>query len=127
MELNGSGVFRIAHERMMEEVRGGMKKCRLQLEDIDAVVPHQANGRITRKLEELVRKSSLHAQRRPRVADAIADVGNTGASSIPVALAQEEREGNMEPGMFYACPAMGAGPGFEKGKLTQGVVMMRVV
>jgi 3-oxoacyl-[acyl-carrier-protein] synthase-3 len=71
--------------------------------DVDLVVPHQANARITSSLAE---RLGVPAH---RVVDAIAEVGNTGAASIPLALEQARRDGRVPDSGLLLLTAFGAG------------------
>ncbi|MFD0852183.1 3-oxoacyl-[acyl-carrier-protein] synthase III C-terminal domain-containing protein, partial [Actinomadura adrarensis] len=71
--------------------------------DVDRLVPHQANARIT---TAVVRKLGLE---RSRVLQCIEQVGNTSAASIPLTLAQASAEGRLQPGHRVLMTAFGAG------------------
>jgi 3-oxoacyl-[acyl-carrier-protein] synthase-3 len=82
VRMDGQLVFQRAIASMEDACRRVLDRAELTIEDIDLVVPHQANARITAALRERL------GIREARVADNIDTVGNTGAASIPLALAQ---------------------------------------
>jgi 3-oxoacyl-[acyl-carrier-protein] synthase-3 len=71
--------------------------------DVDLVVPHQANARITAALADRLGLSA------DRVADEIRHVGNTGAASIPLALHAARRDGRVPDEGLLLLTAFGAG------------------
>ena len=75
----------------------------VELDDVDLFVYHQANARITKAVAE---RLELPME---RVADYIADIGNTSAASIPLALAFAREEDRLHPGDTVLVAAVGAG------------------
>ncbi|HYZ28986.1 MAG TPA: beta-ketoacyl-ACP synthase 3, partial [Thermoleophilaceae bacterium] len=75
----------------------------LELDDIDLFVLHQANGRILSAVRETLRLAP------ERVLDVIANVGNTSAASIPLALAEARERGALPDGARVLLGAVGAG------------------
>jgi 3-oxoacyl-[acyl-carrier-protein] synthase-3 len=75
----------------------------LQLHDIDLFVLHQANGRILSAVRDSLGVAS------ERMLDTIADVGNTSAASIPLALAGAREAGLLADGATVLLGAVGAG------------------
>ncbi len=101
--MNGREVFRHAVKRMPEAVRAALAAHQLSVEDIDLLVPHQANLRIS----EMVRRSlDLPVE---KVVNNIQAYGNTTAATIPIALAEAVREGRVERGDLVALTAFGSG------------------
>jgi 3-oxoacyl-[acyl-carrier-protein] synthase-3 len=123
-EGDEDGALVVGHDERLVRMDGqvvfsravaAMERCCLEVldaagvtvADLDLVVPHQANARITAALAE---RLALPAE---RVVDAIRDVGNTGAASIPLALDQARRDGRLpERGLLLLC---GFGAGFASG------------
>jgi 3-oxoacyl-[acyl-carrier-protein] synthase-3 len=104
VRMDGQAVFARAVDGMERCCRMVLADAGLHVNDIDLVVPHQANARITRALSE---RLSLPTD---RVADTIAQVGNTGAASIPLALHSARAEGRIPPtGGLMLFTAFGAG------------------
>lgn len=88
ISMNGREVFRFATFAIVEGINKVLKDCNLNIEDIDYIVPHQANNRIieysAKKLECPIEKFYVNVDR----------VGNTSSASIPIAL-NEMYEKNM--------------------------------
>jgi 3-oxoacyl-[acyl-carrier-protein] synthase-3 len=84
VRMDGQLVFRRAIASMEGACLALLERAGLTIDEIDLVVPHQANARITAALCE---RLGIGAE---RVADNIGTVGNTGAASIPLALADAQ-------------------------------------
>ena len=80
-----------------------LKDIDLTPDDIDWVVPHQANARI---LDATARKLSLPAE---RVVVTVDQHANTSAASVPLALDTAVRDGRIQPGHLVVLEAMGGG------------------
>jgi 3-oxoacyl-[acyl-carrier-protein] synthase-3 len=103
VRMDGQVVFQravAAMERCCREVLAG---AGIEVDDVDLVVPHQANARITTALAE---RLEIPAD---RVVDAIREVGNTGAASIPLALEEARRHGRVPEQGRVLLTAFGAG------------------
>lgn len=103
LHMDGPEVFRHAVTRMSEVTVQAVAQAGLELSDIDLFVYHQANARITRALRE---RLNLPAE---RVVDCIEMLGNSSASTLPLALAFAERDGRLRPGTRVLISAFGAG------------------
>jgi 3-oxoacyl-[acyl-carrier-protein] synthase-3 len=103
IRMQGQEVYRHAVRRMAEATRIAVARAGLSLDDLDLFVAHQANARI---LEATARELGLSDD---RVAMTISLTANTSSASIPLALAQCEREGRLLPGHRVALAAFGAG------------------
>jgi 3-oxoacyl-[acyl-carrier-protein] synthase-3 len=84
----------------------------LSLEDVDWIIPHQANKRI---IDALVRRLGLPEE---RVIVNLDRVANTSTASIPIALDEEVRSGRIQPGDTLIMTAFGAG-------VTYGAVVVK--
>jgi 3-oxoacyl-[acyl-carrier-protein] synthase-3 len=101
--MDGRSVFKNACEKMPEAVRIALAHNHLRIEDIDILIPHQANERIT----QMVAKSlGLPPE---KVISNISRYGNTTAASIPIALAEAYQEGKIKPGSLVVLTAFGSG------------------
>ena len=89
--------------RMSESTLRRSQLAGLTLEDIDLFVYHQANARITRALGERL------GLRPERVVDVISNLGNSSAATLPLALAEAERDGRLKPGARVHLGTFGAG------------------
>ncbi|MGW3668552.1 beta-ketoacyl-ACP synthase III [Streptomyces sp. NPDC005141] len=103
LQLHGAQVFRHAVDRMVTASRQAIAAAGWTTADIDYLVPHQANARIT---DLVARQLALDSDRQLHN---IACVGNTGAASIPLLLAQASAAGQLKPGMRLVLAAFGAG------------------
>jgi 3-oxoacyl-[acyl-carrier-protein] synthase-3 len=103
IEMDGPGVFRWATTQMAEVARNACAAAGLDLADIKAFVPHQANLRI---VDSLARQLGIDGE---RVARDIVDMGNTSSASVPLAIARLLDEGRVAPGDPMLLVAFGAG------------------
>lgn len=103
VRMDGQAVFSHAVDGMERCCRQLLADAGLTPGDVDLVVPHQANARITTALAHRL------GLREAQVVDAIAEVGNTGAASIPLALGQARREGRLPERGRILLTAFGAG------------------
>jgi 3-oxoacyl-[acyl-carrier-protein] synthase-3 len=101
--MEGRNVFVNACQRMPEAVRAALEANGLAVEDIDALIPHQANDRISfmvaKGLKIPVEKVIRNIDR----------FGNTTAASIPIALDEAVKAGRIKPGDLVALTAFGSG------------------
>jgi 3-oxoacyl-[acyl-carrier-protein] synthase-3 len=103
IHMDGHVVFQRAVAGMERCCRTVLDRAGLTVSDLDLVVPHQANARITVALSERLGIEPA------RVVDAIRNVGNTGAASIPLALEQARRDGRVPERGRMLLTAFGAG------------------
>jgi 3-oxoacyl-[acyl-carrier-protein] synthase-3 len=88
---------------MTEATREALHAADLTVDDLDLFVAHQANSRI---IESAANELGLpHA----KLAINVDRVANTSSASIPLALAQAERDGLLTPGATVGLAAFGAG------------------
>jgi 3-oxoacyl-[acyl-carrier-protein] synthase-3 len=103
IEMQGQETFRNAVSRLVEVTYEALEAADISLQDVDLFVYHQANARITRAVGA---RLGLEPS---RVVDCIAEMGNTSAASLPLALAHAEAAGRLKPGMTVLLAAFGAG------------------
>ena len=101
--MKGREVFRHAVVNLAEVLGEVLDHTGLTAEDIDWVVPHQANQRI---LDATARKLGLPAEKVVVTVDCHA---NTSAASVPLALDTAVRDGRIKPGQLVMLEAMGGG------------------
>jgi 3-oxoacyl-[acyl-carrier-protein] synthase-3 len=101
--MEGREVFKHAVTRMPEVVEEALQSHGLVPEDIDLLIPHQANQRIS---EMVRRRLGLPEE---RVVNNIDRYGNTTAATIPIALAEAVRDGRLARGNLLALVAFGSG------------------
>jgi 3-oxoacyl-[acyl-carrier-protein] synthase III len=114
IQMNGREVFRFATRVMASATREAAEKAGLRVEDLDLIVPHQANLRI---IEAAAR--GLHMDMDRFVVN-IERYGNTSSASIPVAVCEAFDQGRIHPGNNLVLVGFGAG-------LTWGALAMQWV
>ncbi len=112
VRMQGKEVFRQAVEKLAATARTAIARAGIGVEDIDWIVPHQANLRIIRGTAQ---KLNLPIE---RVVVTVADHGNTSAASIPLALSVGVARGQIKPGDLIVTEAIGGG-------LAWGAVVLR--
>ncbi|MFY9287647.1 MAG: beta-ketoacyl-ACP synthase III [Alphaproteobacteria bacterium] len=103
VKMEGQEVFRHAVVNLAEVVDEALAANHLKPEEIDWLVPHQANQRI---IDGTAKKLNMSSE---RVVMTIADHANTSAASIPLALASAVKDGRIKPGQVVLLDAMGGG------------------
>jgi 3-oxoacyl-[acyl-carrier-protein] synthase-3 len=101
--MNGNAVFKHAVVRFHEVVMEALKANGYSREDLDLLVPHQANLRISNYLKEQL------SLRDDQVYNNIMRYGNTTAASIPLALSEAKAEGLLKPDSLVCLAAFGSG------------------
>ncbi len=101
--MDGQKVFREAVRRMIAACREVLERTGLTLDDVDLVVPHQANLRI---LSAVAKALDLPDE---KLFVNVQDVGNTGSASVPIALAQAYSQGLVQGGSLVLLTSFGAG------------------
>ncbi len=103
MKMAGREVFKHAVLTMAEACDVAMSRAGVTAEQIDLLVPHQANIRI---IEATAKHAGMPME---KVMVNVDRFGNTSSASIPLALVQAEEEGRLKPGMLVLLVAFGAG------------------
>jgi 3-oxoacyl-[acyl-carrier-protein] synthase-3 len=103
LKMNGKEVFRHAVTRFPEVINEALEANSLTSEDIDLLIPHQANLRITQMVQK---RLSL---RNEQVFSNIHKYGNTTAATIPIALAEAFNEGKIKDGDLLVLASFGSG------------------
>lgn len=101
--MEGKEVFKHAVKAMEDSVTGLLDKTGLSLDDIDVIIPHQANIRILNKLIERLELP------REKVVLNVMKYGNTSAASIPLALDETNRSGRLSKGDTVLFCSFGGG------------------
>jgi 3-oxoacyl-[acyl-carrier-protein] synthase III len=102
-DFDGQEIFKRAVQGMVQASQAVMAKCGVTPDDIDLVVPHQANQRI---IDAVVSRSGVPMD---KVMLTVERYGNMSAATVPVALAEALEEGRVKPGALVLMPAFGAG------------------
>ncbi len=112
LEMEGNKIFRLAVKAMGDSAEILLKQNNLTGNDLDWLIPHQANLRII--------DATAHRIKLPKekVIVNIEKYGNTSSASIPIALDEAIREGKIKRGNLVMLDAFGAG-------LTWGSVLFR--
>jgi 3-oxoacyl-[acyl-carrier-protein] synthase III len=103
VRMKGSEVFRHAVTNLASVMGEVVEKSGLSIDDIDWVVPHQANLRI---LDATARKLGLRSD---QVVVTVDQHANTSAASVPLALDTAVKDGRIKPGQIAVLEAMGGG------------------
>lgn len=101
--MNGNFVFKHAVTRFSEVIQEALMTNGFQASDIDMLIPHQANLRISQFIQK---KMGLGDD---NVYNNIMRYGNTTAASIPIALSEAHLEGKIKPGDLVCLAAFGSG------------------
>jgi 3-oxoacyl-[acyl-carrier-protein] synthase-3 len=101
--MNGQFVFKNAVVRFSEVIMEGLKANELQVSDIDMLIPHQANLRISQFIQHKFGLSD------DKVYNNIMKYGNTTAASIPIALTEAWEQGKIKTGDTIVLAAFGSG------------------
>lgn len=103
VQMQGREVFKHAVRSMTEVSLGLLAKHGLTPDDVDVLIPHQANLRI---IEAVGKKLGIPG---PRVFVNVDKYGNTSAASVPIALSEAVHGGRVQPGQRVLLTAFGGG------------------
>ncbi|MFQ5955153.1 MAG: beta-ketoacyl-ACP synthase III [Kiloniellales bacterium] len=103
VRMDGPELFRHAVEKLAAVVAEALAANGLTSQDIDWLVPHQANQRI---IDGTARRLGLGPE---KVISTISHHANTSAASIPLALAEAAADGRIKPGQLILMEAIGGG------------------
>jgi 3-oxoacyl-[acyl-carrier-protein] synthase-3 len=103
LRMQGNPLFRQAVEKLASTAHTALKRAGLRPEDVDWIVPHQANLRIIKATAQRMSVPMDH------VIVTVQDHGNTSAASIPLALSVGVREGHIKRGDLLVTEAIGGG------------------
>jgi 3-oxoacyl-[acyl-carrier-protein] synthase-3 len=112
VKMNGREVFKFATRVLVQSAGAVLARYGATIEDVDVYVPHQANVRI---IDHATKKLGIPSD---RVVTNVDRYGNTSSGSIPLALAEAQADGRLQPGKLVLMTGMGAG-------LTWGSALMR--
>lgn len=113
LTMSGRDVYRFAVNVMAESVQTVLDEAGLTVDDLDYVVPHQANNRI---LEAAAKRLGLGMD---KVYSGLATIGNTSSASIGIGLDACFKDGRIKSGDLVAICGFGGG-------LTYGAALFRV-
>ena len=101
--MNGQFVFKNAVVRFAEVIEEGLKANGLSREDINMLIPHQANLRISQFVQHQFKLTD------EQVFNNIMKYGNTTAASVPIALTEAVQQGKIKDGDLVVLAAFGSG------------------
>ena len=103
LKMNGREVFKFATRVIVSSAGKVLKSHGRRIEDVDLFIPHQANIRI---IESAARKLGIPPE---KVFSNLERYGNTSCASIPLCLAEAEKEGRLKRGDLVLMVGFGAG------------------
>ena len=103
IQMEGREVFKRAVRAVAQSVKNVLDKAGLTPDDVDVVLPHQANIRI---IEAVCQRIGIPMEKTHNV---IETTGNTSAASIPLTMAKADADGALEPGKIVLMSGFGAG------------------
>jgi len=103
VHMNGKDVFKHAVVRFYEVIMEALEENKFKKEDIDLLIPHQANLRISQFIQKKLDLSD------EKVYNNIMRYGNTTAASIPIAISEATREGKLKEDDLLCLAAFGSG------------------
>ena len=112
MQMKGREIFKFAVREMGDAARDILEQCGINADEVDCVVPHQANLRIIDSIAKFLQLPP------DRFFVNLELYGNTSAASIPLAIDEARRSGRIKNGSLSLLVAFGAG-------LTYGSALVR--
>ena len=103
LRMDGQAVFKLAVKLLAELAQETLEAAGLKVDDLDWLVPHQANVRI---LSATASRLGLPLE---RVISTVGEHANTSAASVPLALAQAVQDGRVRPGQLIMLQGVGGG------------------
>mmetsp|Transcript_21062 Transcript_21062/g.51830 ORF Transcript_21062/g.51830 Transcript_21062/m.51830 type:complete len:154 (-) Transcript_21062:1050-1511(-) len=112
LEMNGQEVYKFATREVPRVLKEALEAADISVDEVDWLLLHQANIRI---MEIVAKRMGMPFE---KVITNLSSYGNTSAASIPLALDEAVRSGQVKKGDVIACAGFGAG-------LTWGATIMR--
>ncbi|MEW6368529.1 MAG: beta-ketoacyl-ACP synthase III [Acidobacteriota bacterium] len=112
IKMRGNELFKVAVRNMFDVSARVIKEAGMSVDQVDLLVPHQANTRINEAVRERLGVPP------EKVYENIDRIGNTSSASIPIALDELYTQGRLKPGMNVLLTAFGAG-------VTWGAVLLK--
>jgi 3-oxoacyl-[acyl-carrier-protein] synthase-3 len=103
VHMNGREVFKFATRVLVSSAQAVLDRCGVSVDEVDVYVPHQANVRI---MDHAAQRLGIP---RERMVVNVDRYGNTSSGSIPLALAEAQRDGRLKKGDLVLMTGMGAG------------------
>jgi len=102
-DFDGQVIFKHAVKAMSDASARVMRECGVTANDVDLVVPHQANLRI---IEAVAKYAGVPME---KVMLTVQKYGNMSSATVPVALVDALEQGRVKPGALLLMPAFGGG------------------
>jgi 3-oxoacyl-[acyl-carrier-protein] synthase-3 len=103
MRMNGQEVYKFATREVPKVLKEALAAADMTVDDVDHLLLHQANIRI---IEVVAKRLGIPFE---KVISNLDAYGNTSAASIPIALSEAVRSGQVKKGDVIACAGFGAG------------------
>ncbi len=103
LRMNGKEIFKHAVDKLSSSLLMCLEECNMNINDIDWLIPHQANQRIINAVSNKVKINQN------KIISTISIHGNTSAASIPLALDVAIKKGDIKNGDILALQAIGGG------------------
>lgn len=103
IKMNGREVYKFAVVKLSEAVEAALANAGMTIDQVDLLVPHQANQRI---IDSALQRFGFAPE---KAVQNMVNFGNTSAASIPLALNTAREDGRLKPGTTCALVAFGAG------------------
>ncbi|MBT5471082.1 MAG: ketoacyl-ACP synthase III [Nitrospina sp.] len=103
IKMSGNATFKVAVKRMTDVIREALEFNNIKIEDVDHLIPHQANQRIISAVAEKLNFPEN------KIYMTIQKYGNTSAASIPIGIADAKGEGKIQKGDVSVLGVVGAG------------------
>lgn len=113
INMNGSEIYKFAVRNMQDSAEKVIAEAGIKPEEIDLVIPHQANIRI---IDSLQKRLNVPDE---KIFVNIAEYGNTSSASIPIAMTEAKQQGRMKSGDLVLLVSFGGG-------LVWGAVLVRI-
>lgn len=101
--MEGREVFKVAVRAVSDSVLVALKRAGLTVDDVDVLLPHQANIRI---IEAICKRTGIPLEKSYNV---IEHTGNNSSATIPLSMAKAYNEGALQPGKIVVMTGFGAG------------------
>lgn len=106
ISMNGNRIFRLAVQNMSESIANTLAHCGFTLEQVDWVIPHQANQRIIDAIGRALQAPDH------KMISTIKYFGNNSAATIPLAMSHSIKGNKIKRGDYVALAAFGGGLGW---------------
>ncbi len=103
LAMNGQEVYKFATREVPRVVAEALEEAELTADDVDWLLLHQANIRI---MDVVAKRLKIPKE---KIITNLASYGNTSAGSIPIALSEAVKSGQVKKGDVIACAGFGAG------------------